>query len=718
MATGGEVQGSGVSTLKAWLLLTLLVTLTLTVKSTAALSGEKNRVEYVFTNQSLLNATVQLKSCRGEDVTQVSVPAPVLTLKGLNNINYTGEFQCHPNFTCRVEYPLPGNYSAEVRWLNRVIYAGTLNLDTSGSRVVLNTNTVFVSFYLRTMDRKDLRDLPLELEIGSTKLITTSGRPILLPFGSAKYRAQFSPFQDVVLTVDGEITVSCDSRTVEVKLPVLSRITFTLFLLGGTPARGINGSVYLLFKDLKVGEANLLLSQTIELSYAPLGSYTLRIYLFGRFFGEVQVDVSEKNNTYPVTLPIISDAKLKIFDARGNTVQDDALIAQVTDPLGRAFSERLSVGTVSLTYVPLGRYELRIYSERLGRVISQTYFELQGGEGTVYREISLGITRSRIVVEPEGSSTLPPGSKFIVKSFGVLLLSQYLDAPRDAITGDLGYLPLGATVQFEYSYGVYLYSGELSAGGGTLEVRIPIYDVVLRFVDLDQQQISGCEALLTSPYLNAAKTLSGWEVRIEHFPLSDLLVVVKCLNVEVANRIITANELRHGNITITINVKNIQITVKNTLGRPIAGARVSVSVTSRSGGANITSVTGDDGIALLNRVPFPPSGNVTFQVYYRGIVYRGTLTPLERTRDVVIDVIIDTPFMVLTTSQVLALLFILSIVGVALVIVTRKYSRIRVLRKMFESPFEEEESESVITRLKKALKRKKEEEEEEISLFS
>ncbi|MEM4852445.1 MAG: carboxypeptidase-like regulatory domain-containing protein [Thermofilum sp.] len=701
-------------TLRSGALLAVLVILALAVKAAAVQSAEKPTSMHIFSNQTLLNATVHLKTCKGENVIQAPLQPPTILLKG---INFSREFSCFPNFTCIVEYPLPGNYSLEVRWLNRVIYAGTVDLNASGSQIHINTRTAYVGFFVRTAERRDLRDQSVELYIEPYRLIARSGQIVLLPFGVIKYRVQFAWVQDIVLAVSGESTVGCDTGAIEVRLPLLSRLTFALQALGGVPATGINGSAELFFNGTRIASADLLRSNVIDLTYAPLGRYTIKVYLSGRLSSELYVDVTEKNNTYTVMLPVASIVKLKVLDARGEIVSDETLVAQLTDPLGRLFSERLTSGAIVLNSMPLGRYELEIFSEKLGRAIGRSSFEVQGSDSTIFREVSVSIARVRVSVQAEGSSTLPERSKVTVKSLGVLLLSRYLDSPRESVTGDLGYLPLGAIVQIEYSYDTFSYSVELSAGGGVLALRVPIYDVAVKFVDLDGQPVSGCTATLSSPYLNYAADLSGWMLEIKHVPLSDLLISVKCSNVEVARSKVSASELKTGNITVTVNVKALEITVKNLLGKPVSGAKVLVRVSSPSGVVNLTSTTGDDGVAVLYRVPLPPSSNISLHVSYRGFTYAGVLSPSEKSREVILDVLIDTPLLTLSATQALLAILGASVLAGTLIVVLRKYLHLKTLREMFASPFEEER-ESLIGRLKRILERKREEkEEEEISLF-
>ncbi|MEM4762345.1 MAG: hypothetical protein QW230_05150, partial [Thermofilum sp.] len=95
-------------TLRSGALLAVLVILALAVKAAAVQSAEKPTSMYIFSNQTLLNATVHLKTCKGENVIQAPLQPPTILLKG---INFSREFSCFPNFTCIVEYPLPGNYS-------------------------------------------------------------------------------------------------------------------------------------------------------------------------------------------------------------------------------------------------------------------------------------------------------------------------------------------------------------------------------------------------------------------------------------------------------------------------------------------------------------------------------------------------------------------------------------------------------------------------------
>ena len=691
-------------------LLTMLVGLAVAVDALGFYRNAPLAPRYSFTNQSLLNATIRINTCKGEPAGSNLGYPPQVTLKGSN---YTKTFDC-PSFLCRIEYPAPGNYSIEVRWLNRLVYTGLIYINVSDQVININAEIAYVKFIARTYDMKQIDNAQIFLDIDGYRAAIGSGNTVLLPFGDVGYEAYFSWIPEMTLKSSGRVKVGCNTAIIEVKFPVLSRLRLIFQLSDGKPALGLNASVEVLYNGVKLSSANLASSNVVELSYAPLGEYTVRSYLEGRKLSQQTLEVAEKNDTYLVSLPLVSTAQIIVRDARGEVVQDDALLARIKDPLGRSSSAPLTSGTVTLGVTPLGRYELRVFSEKLGREIAQTFFEIVGDRrAALPLEVTVSIARNTLRVVAEGSGTLPSGSKIAARSYGVLLLSWYLDAPIASLSADLGYLPLGAAVQVEFSYGSYTYSAELSAGGGTLLVKVPIYDVAVNVVDLDGQPVSGCSVKVTSPYLVYEAALSGWALKLEHVPLSDVVISVTCLGVEVAHEQVSATSLKSGNVTVTAQLRGLSIIVKNALGRPVAGARVVVSVKSLQGGTNITTYTNDDGVALFNRVPLPPSGNVSLRVEYRGFVYTGVLSRLDKSKEVVLDVLVDTPFFALSTPQTLLVVTSSVAVTVFALSITKRYVRIGALRKLFENPFEEER-EGFLSKLRRLLKKEKEGEEESI----
>uniref|UniRef100_A0A7C4B9H9 Uncharacterized protein n=1 Tax=Thermofilum pendens TaxID=2269 RepID=A0A7C4B9H9_THEPE len=661
--------------------------------------------------QAVLNSTLYIKTCKGEDIIWQGSEYPLVTISN-ESFNYTKKITC-TKFSCTVEYPLPGNYTLDAEWLGRKVFSQTLYLNGSQQTITVKADISNVLISVYTLDGRELQGLKVVLRVGRYEVEALSGQKIALPHGQVGYEVS-SP--SGLAKASGVSEISCGSPVLRVVLNVFNRLVFVFKLLDDLPATGLNGSVKILYDNTELKSIDLRSSSEVEISEAPTGKYRVIVFIAGKRFEEKTIDVATTSNTYVIQLSIVSSIPVRLLDTSGNVVQDENLEATVVDPLGRVYKGNLSGGLLVLQHAPLGNYELIIRNVKWGLQLGSYAFSASSVGVSRGVDVPTNLARSVAEVRASGSQALPRDSYILFKYAGVVVLAERLSEERTSIIIELGYLPIGATLQLTFSYGSYTEEKVLSVAKREILVEIQLYDVKLSIIDLDKKPVKGCNINIVSKYFNYSLKLDGNDIYLKNIPLTDIKISVACSGVEVLRTVLTPEELKRKNATLVAHIGDIHVYVKSWFDRPIPGASVKVTVTTPSGRAEYLAYTDQSGFAPVRDVALPPTANATLEVSFKGITYERRLDVNSRYYNVFLDVLIDTPIFVLSLSQTIAIIVIsLALIAAAFLVYTR-IARIRTLRELFEEPLgevEEHKERGLLARLRRFFSKKEKEGEEE-----
>jgi len=666
----------------------------------------------------MFNFTLYIKTCKNENIIWQGSDNPLVTIRGID-VNYTKNVVC-VGFSCKIEYPLPGNYSVEIIWLGLRVFSQILYLNGSQSTVIVRANISNVMISVYTLDGKELRELKVTLRVGSSELSVLSGQRLALPHGQVAYEV-YSARGFTKAT--GVSNVDCNTVVLRVNLGVFDRLLLTFRLLDGLPAVGLNGSAKIFYrgadKEVEIKEVDLRSSSEVEIAEAPTGKYRITVLVAGKLFEEKTLEVTVNSSSYTITLGIVSSTAVRILDVRGNIIQDERLEVIVVDPLDRIFKANLSKGLLALSYAPLGSYALSIYNTRWGIQLGTYVFTVASAETFKSLEVPTNLAKSLIRVRPSGSQTLPSDSHILLKYIDIVIFTERLSEEKNDVIIEPGYLPLGAILYLTFRYGYFMQEEVLRVTSEEKLVEIQLYDVKLTVLDLDKNPLRNCDIILYSKYFNYSYKLDK-DILLKHLPLTDVRIFVKCAGFEVLRTTLTPEELKGKNTTLVTHVGSVAVYVRSWFNKPVPGALVKIAVSNPSGTAEYLAQTDQSGFALVKSVPLLPEANITLTVSFKNLVYERSLDINTRSYEIFLDVFIDTPFFVLSLSQAIMITIVILFLTVVMVFMYTRSTRLKIIKNMFEEPLgeaEEVESKRLLKRLRNILSKKKKEEREEELFF-
>jgi len=676
-------------------------------------STSSNPGKTEFANATSFNVTVKIFSCKGEKIAAEYLKYLTVELKGSNQ---TWPFQDQD--TLLVTIPA-GNYSLIVKYLGFLVYKGEIPVYNS-TEVSVRANISKVQF--RAIDLMMRGIQGYELSVSALKLSPRTGDTVdvWLPFGNLQYSVTYRWGNYGNVTKSGNVIVSCDTPPVVVPLPVWSQLVLNFRLADGSSALGLNGSAEVYYSSVLVSRVDFLSQDALKLQGAITGDYTLRIYLHGKKIAETVIAVDNRSWNYTVTVGVMRNIMLRLFDASGKPLVSQDLTVTVVTPLGETRSYTLSgSNTLEIAEGVPGSYSLTVTSSVVGQLYSDRV-----NVRDLISDIQLPLVFTYVVFKPEGSSTIPRGvsaKAFYIQGGKEILLwstSSLSEGNEGYKTVLLGVLPLGGNVRVEVSYAGAQSSTLTSVGGsGIIESTIPVYDFAVRVIDKNKAPVTGCLVNVSAGALSVSGTVRDGQVFFKNLPRADARVIVQCSNVLVADQVINT-DIR--NATIQVPLVSFKVSVKSWFNRPITGAEVQVEVLSGNKTLFTThDVTDQGGNALFSSVPAPPGATLRVKVVYGSSSYTQRLSGEEREVTVFLDILVDTPLLKLTLLQTVTVIGAATIVSVAGLIAYKKYSAISTFKHMFEAGAgeEEEESESFIEKLRNIFRRRKEEEKEEEGLF-
>ena len=661
--------------------------------------------------QVMLNFTLHIKTCRGEDIIWQHYDYPLIFINGID-INYTKKLNC-ARFSCKIEYPQAGNYSLDIEWLGRRVFSQILYLNGSQLAVTVKANISNIMVSVYTLDGRELQGLKVMLRVGDRELEVLSGQRLALPHGHVGYEVS-SP--SGLAKTSGVSEVNCGTAVLRANLSVFSRLVFAFRLLDNLPAAGLNASVKIFYEEMELKNVDLRSSSEAEIPEAPTGRYKVLVFIVGRLFEERIVEVTAGSNAYVIPLSVLSSAAIRLLDASGNAIQDENLEVVVADPLGRVYRSDLSGGLLTLPYAPLGSYELTIYDAKWGVQLGSYAFSISSTDTSRGIDVLTNLVKSIIRVKASGSQTLPRDSYILLKYSGIVVFAERLSEEKTSVTIELSYLPLEAVLQLTYRYGTYAQEEVLRVTSGENLVEVQLYDVKLTVIDLDKKPVGGCDISISSKYFNYSFKLDYNEILLKNLPLTDAKVSVKCSGIEVLRATLTPEELRRKNVTLVAHVGDIAVYVKGWFGRPISGALVKIAVAA----AEYLAYTDQSGFASVKNVPLPPTANITLTVSYRGVVYERGLDVNIKNYDVFLDIFFDTPIFVLSLSQTIIVVAVSLMLTVTALLAYTRIARLKEIKELFVEPLgvaEEREGEGVLARFRRFFSRRRRRKAEEEELF-
>ncbi|QOJ79629.1 hypothetical protein IG193_04025 [Infirmifilum lucidum] len=670
------------------------------------------KTKNVFANTTSVNVTISVLSCSGESIGGDFQRYLTIELKG---INITSKISGRD--TLSVSVP-PGNYSLSVYYLGSLVYKKNLTIQNS-TRLSVNANITRIQFRVVGLMERGVQGYTLYIagvtfQSGTSDIVT-----LWLPFGKFQYSIVYYWEKYGNVTKTGNVYVECRAISVIERVPVWSLLVFNFRLSDGSSALGLNGLVKVYYSGVLIGEVDFQSQDSLKLSGAITGLYTFSIYLHGKKIAETSVNVDEKNWNYTVTINVLRNIVVRLFDKNNQPLVSQDLSVAIVTPLGENRTYSLSdTNTFSLIEGVPGDYSLTVTSSVIGQIYSgrinirDTSIDLQ-----------LPLVFTYVVFRPEGSETIPRGvaaKVFYVQGGREALLwaTPSLSEGAESVKRVfLGVLPLGSNVKVDVSYaGVQSTVFTNIGASGVIEARVPVYDVVIRIVDRSGTPVAGCIVNVTAGTLTLSSIAQDGQVFFKNIPNTGARVTVKCKGVLVAEQVFS---VASRNITITAPVASLRVRVKSWFDRPVAGVKVWITVLSGNKSLfEARDVTDQSGAAFFAVIPAPPGTTLVLKAEYGSYSYTQRLTGNENDVTIFFDVLVDTPLVKLSLMQTIALLVISLIAGIVGVVALKRYMSVSVFKHMFEvGAGEEEEEEGLVEKIRRKLQRRRVEEEEEESIF-
>ncbi|MGB9786379.1 MAG: hypothetical protein ACPLRJ_03760 [Infirmifilum uzonense] len=685
------------------------------VESLNAMTPNTVNIKPLYANtSSVVNVTVSVLTCDGGKLDPNYLKYLRVEIKGNETYPSAGED------TKLFQIP-PGNYSIIVEYLGSIVSRYNLSV-VNNTKVTLKANITRVDFkVMGLLSSQPLRGYTLSVD--TFGLLFNSGSSdtvsVWLPFGNIQYTVIYRWGDWGNTTASGNLRVSCSSNLAVVRLPVWNILYFGFSLNDGSSVLGLDGSAEVYYLGKLTGKIDFKSDDKLKLEGALTGPYTIRIYLHGKKIGEKTVIVDEKSWQYNVSVNVLRNLFVRLNDANNRPLVSQDLVGEVRTPIGIVVNQ--SLGESNVIIIPQttpGDYNLRITSTLIG-VVYDGKFTVTSDSA----EIQLPLLYTSLIFKPEASSVIPRDISvrvFYISGGKEILLwttTSLSDGSESIKRVPLSVLPVGSSVKVEVLYaGIKYTSFSTVSGVGSIQVTLPLYDLIIKVYDRNGDPLSGCSLNLTAGNLQLSTRLRGGQAFFPSIPKSDARVTVVCKGVTVIDEIIP---VASGNITLTAPLTTLRVVVKSWFDRPVVGSRV--TVTLFSGNRTLYSasdVTDQSGTAFLTDIPVLPGSQLMLRVEYGSYVYIQRLQGDENTVRVFLDILIDTPLLKLSFSQVIITGIIFLSLGLATVIVLRRHEHISAFKNMFEvGAGEEEEKESLIQRLKNLFRKKKEEEEEEDIFF-
>ncbi len=670
----------------------------------------------IFANTTSVNITVNVLSCSGESINGDFQRYLTIELKG----NNTTVSKVSGRDTLSVSVP-PGNYSLLVYYLGSLVYRKNLTIQNS-TRLTVNANITRVQFRVIGLMERGVQGYTLYIAGLTLQSGTSDTLALFLPFGKFQYSIVYYWGKYGNITKTGDAYVECRANIVIERVPVWSLLVFNFRLGDGSSALGLSGLVEVYYSGALVSKVDLQSQDSLKLAGALTGLYSFHIYLHGKKIAETSVNVDEKNWNYTVTINVLRNIVVRLFDKNNQPLVSQDLSVTIITPLGETRMYSLSdTNMFSITEGVPGDYSLTVTSSIIGQIYSG---RVSIRDTSV--DLQLPLVFAYVVFRPEGSETIPRGTAakiFYVQGGREMLLwatPSLSEGAENTKRVFLGVLPFGSSIRVDISYaGIQSTVFTNIGASGVIEARVPVYDVTIRVVDRSGAPVARCIVNVTAGTLTLSATTQDGQAFFRSVPKTEARVAVWCSGIPVAEQVFS---VASRNVTISAPMVSFKVKVKSWLDRPVAGVKIQVVVLSGNKSLfEARDVTDQGGTALFVGIPAPPGTTLVLKAEYGSYSYTQRLTGNENEITIFFDVLVDTPLVKLSLMQTIALLVVLLIAGIVGLVVLKRYMTVSTFKHMFEvgvGEVEVEEEEGFVDKLRKKLQRRKREEvEEEESIF-